>query len=136
MRNMGRATGVFARTGSGTTAQTSGCGVGAFAALGKALFGKLRGIGQLTDALAGVAFAAEIVGEALAICGLREHAGQREFSYAARTSEEQRVGDPLTFQRAAQSLHDAGVAEKFVEAHRLAASFCRGLVRDDRFDDR
>ena len=50
MRSMGRATGLFKRTGSGTSAQTSGCvwrierdaldggGVGAFAAFGEALF--------------------------------------------------------------------------------------------------
>ena len=63
------------------------------------------------------ALAAEIVGEALAIGGLREHARERVFADAARAGEEQGVRDAAAAESAAQSGDDAFVAEKFGEAH-------------------
>jgi hypothetical protein len=69
-----------------------GGGIGAFAALDESLFEKRLRIGELRNALARGALAAEVVREALAIGGLREHACESEFAYAARAGEEQRVG--------------------------------------------
>ena len=80
-------------------------GVGAFAALGEPRFDQRRGIGEPRDPQAGGALAAEIVREALAICGLREHSRQRVFPDAARPREKQRAGHAFAAEafRAARS---------------------------------
>ncbi len=70
-----------------------GGGVGAFAALGDALLDELLRIGEERDALTGVALTAEIVGEALAVGSLREHARERVFADSARAGKEQGVRD-------------------------------------------
>jgi hypothetical protein len=95
-------------------------GVGAFAAFDESLFEELLGIGELGDTLASVALAAEVVGEAFAICGLREHARESEFTHAARAGEEQSMGDALAAEGAAERGDDALIAEKFRKAHGLA----------------
>src|SRR4029077_14173015 len=66
-----------------------GGGVGAFAAFGDTLLDEFFGVGKERDAQAGGAFAAEVVGEALTVGGLREHAGERVFANSARAGEEQ-----------------------------------------------
>ena len=63
------------------------------------------------------ALAAEVVGEAFAIGGLREHAREREFADAARAGEEQACGTRPAAQSAAECGDDAFVAEKFGEGH-------------------
>jgi hypothetical protein len=93
-----------------------GCGVGTFSALNKTLFEEFLSISELGNAPAVGAFAAEIVGHALAICRLREHAGEREFANAARAGKEQSVGHALGAQSTAESRDDAFVAEKFLKA--------------------
>ena len=61
-----------------------------------------------------------------AIAGLREHAGEREFAYAARAGEEQRVGDAFGAGVRHAGLRRVFVAEEFGEAH------VRGLLGVDR----
>jgi hypothetical protein len=74
-------------------------------------------IGKKSDAAARGAFSAEIIGKALAVGGLREHARQGEFSDATRTRKEQRVWDASGAQAATQCGDDALITEKFGEAH-------------------
>jgi hypothetical protein len=62
-------------------------GVGTLATLNEPLIEERLQIGELRDALTSGALAAEVVREALAICGLREHARESEFADAARASE-------------------------------------------------
>jgi len=81
------------------------------------------GIGEERNAQAGGAFATEIIGEALAIGGLRKHASKSVFADAARAGEEQCVGDALGAEGAAKGGDDALVAEKFGEAHALPCAF-------------
>jgi hypothetical protein len=50
--------------------------VGAFAALGQALLDEFLGVSQEADALAGFTLTAEVIGEALAVSGLGEHASE------------------------------------------------------------
>jgi hypothetical protein len=100
-----------------------GGGVGTFATLSDALLDEFLGIGQERDPLTGVALAAEIVGEALAIGGLSEHPRQCEFADAARTGEEQSVRYAPAAERAAQGGDDALIAEEFGEAHQRAPEF-------------
>ena len=94
-----------------------GGGVGAFAALGEALFEEGPRIGEKSDAEAGGAFAAEVVGEAFAIGGLGEHASESEFAKAARAAEKEGVGNAIGAESAAKSGDDAFIAEEFGEAH-------------------
>lgn len=96
-------------------------GVGAVAAFREALFDELFRISEQRDALASFAFPAEVILEAFAIGGLRKHARQRELAEAARTAEEQGVGNAFAPQPAAQGGDDAFIAEEFGEAHGLAA---------------
>src|SRR6266446_2073228 len=94
-----------------------GRSVGALAALDESLLEQSLGIGELRDALASGALAAEVVGEALAIRGLREHAREGEFADAARSGEKQRVGNAFSAKSAAERRDNAFVAEKFLKAH-------------------
>src|SRR6267154_2519546 len=57
-----------------------GGGIGAFAAFDETLFEKRLRVGELRDALAGGTLAAEVVREAFAIGGLREHTGESELA--------------------------------------------------------
>ena len=90
-------------------------GVCAFAALGQALLDKFLWFGQQADALAGSAFAAEVVGETLAVGGLRKHARQRVLADSTRASEEQCVRDAV------------GCAAR--HGARLPGARCRGIRR-------
>lgn len=74
-----------------------------------------------------MALTAEIVFEALAIGGLGEHAGKREFADAAGPAEEQRVRDAVGTKHAAQCGDDAFIAEKLGEAHGSANPWHGGL---------
>lgn len=94
-----------------------GGGVGAFAALGEALLEERPRIGEKSDAAAGGAFAAEIVGETFAIGGLGEHASESEFAEAARAAEKEGVGNAIGAKRAAKSGDDTFITEEFREAH-------------------
>jgi hypothetical protein len=93
-------------------------GVSALTAFHETLLEEFLGISELRDALAGGAFAAEIVREALAVCGLREHARERELADSTGTGEEQRVGDASAAESTAEGGDEAFVAEKFRKAHR------------------
>ncbi len=62
-------------------------GIGTLATLNEPLIEERLQIGELRDALTSGALAAEVVREALAICGLRKHARESEFADAARASE-------------------------------------------------
>ena len=97
-----------------------GGGVGAFAAFGEALLDQRGGVGEAGDLLAGITFAAEIVFQALAIRGLREHARESEFADAARAGEKQGAGHAIACEHAVQCGDDAFVAEKLIEAHDCA----------------
>ena len=85
---------------------------------------QLFGIGEQRDAFAGFAFAAEVVFQAFAIGGLREHARQRVFAEAARAAEEQGVRNAFAAQSAAEGGDDSFIAEEFGEAHGSAAFLC------------
>ena len=86
-----------------------------------------------SHALAGFAFAAKIVLQALAIRGLCKHARQRVFADPARPRKEQSAGRAVAAQHPAQRGDDAFVAEKFVEAHSAALSrYRQESVRDNR----
>jgi hypothetical protein len=85
-------------------------GVGAFTALYEALFNQRTQVGEQADAPAGIALSAKIVGEPLAVRGLREHAGKRELSDPARPGEEHGVRDALSRKHSAKGGHDARVA--------------------------
>ena len=94
------------------------CGsIGAFAALDEALLQQLPGIGELRNAPASGAFFAEVVREAFAIGGLCEHARESEFAQAARSGEEQGVGDTSAAESAAKRCDNAFVAKKFRKSH-------------------
>ena len=110
-------------------------GIGAFAALGEALLDEQGGIGEQCDALAGGALAAEIIGEALASGGLREHAGERVFTYAACAGEEQGVRDAAGAESSLEGADDAFVAEKIAEAHGLSL-LLRGIAGSERLNRR
>jgi hypothetical protein len=66
-------------------------GVGAFAALGEALFDEPLRFGEQCDALAGVTLAAGIVGEAFAVCSLRKDARKSVFAKALWSGKKQRM---------------------------------------------
>ena len=129
MRSTGRTTGVRRRTGSGTTAQTSGCvssssgtrstvaASATLAALGQARLDQRARIGQPRDAAAIAALAAKIVAQPLAIGRLREHARQRVLADAARPGKQHGVRHAIVRQHAAQRGDDFRVAEKFREGH-------------------
>src|SRR5260370_36051731 len=99
-----------------------GGGVGALAALGEPIFEQGLRISELGDVPTSGALTAEVVREAFAIRGLREHAREREFSEAARAGEKQRVRDTLAAQSAAERCHNAFVAEKFGKTHFYCSS--------------
>src|SRR5262249_58521840 len=82
-----------------------------------ALLDQCLRIGEHGDALAGVALTAAVVSQALAVGRLREHARQREFADAARSSEEQGVRHAMRAQRPTESSDDARIAEEVAEAH-------------------
>ena len=106
-----------------------GGGVGAFAALGEALLDDWVGVGEKRDAFAGFAFAAEVVFQAFAIGGLREHPGQSEFAYTPRAGEEKGMRDAASAQRATKSRHDFGVAE---EAGKVASvTGCQIIITEE-----
>ena len=62
-------------------------GVGAFAALGQALLDQALRLSEQRDALAGVAFATRIIGQALAICSLRKKPRQSVLADTTRPGE-------------------------------------------------
>lgn len=92
-----------------------GGSVGAFATLNESLLEQSLRIGKLRDALAGVALAAKVIGEAFAICGLGEHPREGEFTYTTRAGEKQGVRDALAAESATERGDDTVVAEKFRE---------------------
>jgi nitroreductase len=94
-----------------------GGSVGALAAFGKPLLNQASRVSEQAYAFARVAFAAEIVDQSFAICGLCEHARQRVFSYPAWSGEEQRVRHAFGAQCALQHAYDAFVAKKIIEPH-------------------
>ena len=94
-----------------------GRGVGAFATFGEALLDQRVRVGEAGDFRAGITFAAEIVFQAFAVRGLREHSGEREFADAARAGEKQGAGHSLACEHAFECGDDAFVAEKLIEAH-------------------
>src|SRR5260370_14438731 len=57
--------------------------------------------------------------------GFGKHAGQGELADAARTGEEQGMGNALRAQGSAKGGHDAVVAKKLREDHALPAALCR-----------
>jgi hypothetical protein len=95
----------------------NGGGIGALATLSETLLDQLLRLSEKGDALARQAFAAGVVGEALTVGGLREHARESKFADAARSGEEQSVRNAAGAKSAAQSCDDAIVAEEFREAH-------------------
>jgi hypothetical protein len=94
-----------------------GGGIGTFAALGEALLDQALWVGEERDALAGVAFAASIVGEALAVCGLRKEPGESELADAMRAGEEKCMRYPSGTQGSAECGDDLLIAAKFGESH-------------------
>jgi len=106
--------------------------VGALAAFGEALFDEFFWRGEQGDAFASRAFAAEVVFQALAISGLREHARQREFAEATWPAEEQGVGNTIAAQGAAEGGDDAFIAKEFGEAHGSATFLGEGFRKDGR----
>lgn len=98
-----------------------GGGVCAFAAFGEALLDEFFWIGEKSDALAGFALAARIVGQALAVGGLGKQARESELADAARAAEKKGMRNALAAQSAAERGDDAFIAEEFGEAHGLAA---------------
>src|SRR6266699_2247148 len=94
-----------------------GGGVSALATFGEALLEQRLQIGEPGDALTSSALAAEVVGEAFAIGGLRKHAGEGEFANAARAGEEQCVGNTFSAESAAERRDDTFVAEKLLKTH-------------------
>jgi hypothetical protein len=78
-----------------------GSSVGTFTALGEALLQQGLRIREQTDALAGGAFTAKVVGEALAIRGLGKHARQGKLADSSRTGKEQGVRNASRAQSAA-----------------------------------
>ncbi len=101
-----------------------GGGVGALAAFDQTLFDQLLRVREQGDALAGSALSAEIIREAFAIGGLREHTRKRVFANTARPRKKQRMRDTPAAKSAAESCDDAIVTEKIGERHAL--SFLRG----------
>ena len=97
-----------------------GGGVGSVAALGQSLLEELLGIGELRDLPARRALAAEIVGETLAVGGLREHARQSELTNSTRAGEKQGVWNARSAKRASQGGDNLRVTEEFREAHESA----------------
>jgi hypothetical protein len=95
----------------------------AFAALGEALLQQNLGIREQADALAGGAFTAKVVGEALAIRGLGKHARQGELADSSRTGKEQGVRNASGAQSAAESRYYAFITEKFCKAHAVSYLF-------------
>jgi len=87
-----------------------GGGIGVFAPLDKTLFDELLRVSEQGNPLTGGALAAKVVLQAFAIRSLREHARQREFADAARTSEQQGVRNAGCAERSAQGGHDAFIA--------------------------
>src|SRR5580704_1841418 len=98
----------------------------AFAAVGQALLDASMWFGQQADAFAGSALAAEVVGETLAVGGLRKHTREGVLADSTRTSEEQCVRDAVAAQCTAKRGHQALVAEEFGEAHANARPFRHG----------
>jgi hypothetical protein len=95
-----------------------GGGVGAFATLGEALSDQALWLGEQRDALAGVAFAAGIVCEPLAIGCLREQPRQRVLADTSRSRKEQSMRHAARTHRTAKRRHDLGIAAEFGEGHR------------------
>jgi hypothetical protein len=85
-------------------------------------------LGEQSDALTGVAFAAEIVGEALAVGRLGKHARQGKLADAARSGEKEGVRNVLGAQGAAKGSHNPRVAKKFREGHALRPALS-GIAR-------
>src|SRR5260370_75404 len=91
--------------------------VGTLAALGESLFEQRSRIGELGNALARGALAAEIIREALAIRGLRKHTRESEFANAARAGEKQCMGDTSAAKSATERRDNPFVAEKLLKGH-------------------
>jgi hypothetical protein len=91
--------------------------IGAFAAFGEALLDQALPFGEQRDALAGVTFAAGIVGEAFAIRCLREEPRQGVLANALRAGKKQCVRHTTGAQCATKRGNDLRIAAKFSEAH-------------------
>jgi hypothetical protein len=85
-------------------------GIGAFTAVREALFDQRTKVGEQADSPAGITLPAKIVGEPLAVGGLRKHSRKREFPDSARPGEEHGVGNALSRKHPAKGGHDARVA--------------------------
>ena len=93
-------------------------GIGALPALGQPLLDQTFRLRQQCDALAGIAFATRVVGETLAVRGLREEACQGVFADALRSAKKQRMRNAPGAQCAAQRSYNLRIAAKFREGHR------------------
>jgi hypothetical protein len=100
-----------------------GGGIGALPSFGQTLLDEAPRIGELRDAKAGGAFAAKIVGKALAISGLSKHARQCELANTARPGEKQRMRNAAGAKSAAQSRDNLVIPGKLGKAHRSARAF-------------
>jgi hypothetical protein len=77
----------------------------------------------LSDAKAGCARSAKVVGKVLAIGGLRKHAREGELSNATWPGEEQCMGNAAGAQGAAQSRDNLVISSELGKAHRSAYAF-------------
>ena len=100
-----------------------GGGIGALTAFGQTLLDEALRVRELSDAKAGCARATKVVGKTLAIGGLRKHAREGELSNAAWPGEEQRMGNAVGAQSAAQSRDNLVVSGELGKAHRSAYAF-------------
>src|SRR6266478_2188585 len=121
---MGRATGLFRRTGSGTSAQTSGC--------------DCRISGTRSTVAASALSPRSTRPCSISSCGsasweMRKHARERKFSDTASPGKEQRVRDAAGAESPAECRDDAFIAEKIGKGHSLPP-LARGGGRKHSFD--
>src|ERR1035437_2296987 len=96
----------------------NGGGVRALPALRQALFDQGTNVRERADAAAGVALAAKIVAEPLAVGGLREHARERELSDPSRAGEEHGMWDAFAREHAAQRGYGSLVPNELRKTHK------------------
>ena len=87
-----------------------GGSVGPLAAVRESLFDQRAKVCEQADPAAGIALTAKIIGEPLAVGGLREHSGEREFSHSARPGKEHGVRDAFTRKHAAEGGYNVRIA--------------------------
>jgi hypothetical protein len=93
-----------------------GC-VGAFATFDEALLHKVLRLGEQGDALARIALATGVVGDALAVRGSREKASESELADAVRAGKEKRVRDSTGAKSSPQRGDDLPVTAKLGKGH-------------------